>query len=547
MLSFKLKEKLKRLPSAPGVYIMKSRNGRILYIGKAKKLNNRVRSYFQVSNKDRKTLFLVSKIYDFEFYVTQNEVESLILEANLIQKERPPYNIRLKDDKQYPYLGFTNESYSALRVVRKKTFLFSEYFGPYTSVYPMRRTLDFINKNFKLRKCNKKLQYGKKVGKPCLYYQIGQCLGPCLGNVEVKEYEKNLQSVRSLLLGNYKELISKLKKDMKNFSKKLEFEKAAEKKHLLDYLQSTAEKQNITLEGAREVDAFYLGVYEETIHILVFFLRKEKISGRKSFFYENSFGQMSTELMSTFLNQFYSETDYLPDTILTSVLPENYNVLKKLLEEKFQKKIQLNLFDKMEATPLFELMKKNSQIMTEEHLLESLRENKEKGLYELKKILHLKKIPFRIEGFDISNTSGKQPVASMVSFKNGIPDKKEYRKFKIKTVEGINDFAMMEEVVARRYQRLINEKKELPDLILIDGGPQQLKFAKKSLDLLNVSIPLISLAKKEELIFKFDSAIPIKLDKSSKALQILQYVRDESHRFAITFHKKLRHKNFLSE
>jgi excinuclease ABC subunit C len=544
--NIKLESQLQRLPHSPGVYIMKDMREKILYIGKASDLKKRVGSYFRENVKEIKTRFLMSKVHGLEFYNTANETEAFILEANLIQKEKPPYNLRLKDDKRYPYLALTSGAYPRLVVTRNKNDRYRSYFGPYTNNGAMRKTLDFIDKSFMLRKCDRSLAEGKVVGKPCLYFQIGQCKAPCTGSFPMSEYVLFVQEVESFLDGNYGKLLGELENKMSVFATALDFEHAAKLRDIIQSVKELDEKQNVNMENAGYTDAFHVVSKDGFFNLIVFFIRNEKITGRRNFIHEAKLPETNAEVLSDFVRQFYSESSELPDTVLIPFDIDDRDGLSAWLSGKFGKSVLVRKSDTENEQKFVRLLELNAGHQLDEFLIEKMEREKDRTLLDLREALDLPRMPFRIEAFDNSNLSGKNPVASMVSFRNGLPDKKNYRHFKIRTVEGIDDFATMTEVVGRRYQRVLNENLDLPDLILIDGGPQQLKSAMKSLHALGIkNVPVIGLAKREEEIYRPGIKEPVVLSKDSKALQLLQRVRDEAHRFAVTFHKKLRDKDFI--
>ena len=522
---------------------MKDIKGRILYIGKAINLKKRVSSYFR-KNENLRLNLLVKKIHNIEFYTTASEQEALILEASLIRKEQPPYNIKLKDDKNYPYLSLTNEPYPYLTISRNKKENNLVYFGPYTSVKAMRQAMSFISKNFKLRKCKKKLVYGKPSGKPCIYFQMEQCLGICKGDITEERYNDIVQNVILFLNGNFEELIQNLENKMKEEAQSLKFEAAARLRNLIEDIKKTVEKQHITLNGAVETDIITAAEDLEQDRVLfsVVFIRNERITGRKNSICSNPLKLPLEELTGEFLKRYYTDNT-VPQVIICEKKIPDTKALQEWLSSLYQKSLIIKTAETAAEKRMLSIITYN----TKKQLEELKREEESKpsfikaGLKELKKIFKLKSIPQIIEGVDISNLGKDIPVASLVHFKKGIPEKKEYRKFHMHYTEKQNDFAMIREVVARRFQRLINEKKPLPDLVLIDGGPGQLSEAKKILDALNIkSVCLISLAKKEELIYLPDSKKPLRLEKHSPALRILQSVRDEAHRFAICFHRDRR-------
>jgi excinuclease ABC subunit C len=528
---------------------MRDSKGKILYIGKALVLKHRVRSYFQKNIDSIKTRFLVRRIADIEWYTTANEQEALILEAGLVQKEKPPYNIRLKDDKNYPYLALTRTPYPRLLVCRSKKDNHLAYFGPYTSSRSMRQALDFINQHFKLRKCSKELEFGTVRGKPCIYFQMEQCSAPCQGGVPDEEYNAVVREVMLFLNGDFEGLLADLQVRMKEHVQKKEFESAARLRDLTEDIRTIGLKQHITLDSDTETDIVTLAERSGRVLFSVVFVRNGRIAGRRNFPHTDGLGQSPDELLAGFLKRYYSENP-APGRVLVSSEPAEAPGIQEWISSREGRTVRVCEGSSASERKMVAILALN----TGRQLDEALIEERSKPLYgrkalaELGEKLGLKKKPRRIEGFDISNLGTDSPVASMVSFLDAKPDKSEYRKFHIKHTKGQNDFAMIRETVGRRYQRLLNEKKPLPDLVLIDGGPGQLANAKAILDSLGLDrLPVISLAKKEELIFRPGIPEPLRLDRASKALFILQAVRDEAHRFAITFHKKTRSKKLKAE
>jgi excinuclease ABC subunit C len=556
----KLSRQLANLPDLPGVYIMRDSKDRILYIGKAVNLKKRVRSYFRKNPDSVKTLFLAQKISGIEFYTVDTEVEALILEANLVQKEKPPYNIRLKDDKQYASLAITRGPYPRLVVTRNRNDRYPRYFGPYTSGRAVRQTLDFINKNFKLRKCDRGVAPGKTVGKPCLYFQMGQCLAPCQGGVADEAYSAVVQEVVLFLDAEYEKLVPRLEARMRDLSKALDFEAAAGLRDAIEDIRHISQKQNVNLPHADDLDIACYAAKDGVYCLLVAFVRQGRITGRKVYFHSDPLGLPDSEVIGGFVKQYYASADHIPERIVVSTALADAAEVGLWLSGRAGRTVTLEAADSARGGQapdageppsmrgIVRMLTANAALQLEEHFIEEMARNRRHNLHELKNSLRLKRLPVRIEAFDISNLGADNPVASMVTFNKGVPDKSNYRRYKMKFTRGQNDFAMIEEVVGRRYQRLLNEKKPLPDLVLIDGGPGQLKSAFESVRRLGLKdLPLISLAKKEEQIHTLFSEKPVSLPRDSSALQLLQAIRDEAHRFAITFHKKLRSKKFLPE
>jgi len=551
-----LKDFLNKLPHLPGVYLMKSNNDQVIYVGKAKDLKNRISSYFSKSLNDKKTSVLVKNIHKIDFITTKNEVEALILEDTFIKKYQPKYNILLKDDKRYPFLKITiNEDYPRILIVRKRDKDNSLYFGPYTSAKSMRETLKLINRIFPIRKCNKNLKltnsqppYFKPVGQYCLYYQLNQCLAPCQGNVDPNEYKKIIDEIILFLKGKTDSLIESLNSLMQNYSKNYEFEKAARIRDRILHIKNIMEKQSIVSSQFESQDFIAFTKKDDIYNITILFIREGKVIGKNNFFVKKKFSEMSEEeILSSFIKQYYSNPSFLPSEIITDLMLEDSKAIEEWLYTLTNQKIKIRICETDFENRVIELARQNSIIELSNYLADIETKDAHKRLKDLMKVLKLKNVPKSIEAFDVSNIMGKFAVGSMVKFVNGLPAKNEYRKFNIKTVDGIDDFKMIEEIVYRRYKRLKEENKELPDLILIDGGKGQLQSAIKALEKNEIfNIPIISLAKKEEVIYLPNKEEPLKLNRNSPALKLLQNIRDEAHRFAITFHKEKRSKEIYS-
>ncbi len=527
------------LPQKPGVYIMHNSDDDIIYVGKAKKLKNRVQSYFRDEDKlDRpKTQVLMKHFAYLEYILTDTEKEALILEANLIKKYKPHYNISLKDGKQYPYIKVTNEEYPRVHITRRLLNDGASYYGPYTDATNARGFIDFINKNFKIRTC-------KHMDGPCLNYQIKQCDAPCVNNISRKDYNKNIKRVKLLLQGKYKTIIKQLERDMRRYSKAMEFEKAALVRDQIETIKITLEKQNI--QPTQDVDQDIIGIDHNGSEaaVVIISVRNGKTNKKDDLVLKQIEGFDDKEILTEFIKQYYS-TAPAPDEIILEDDINDRDIILEWLEEKQGHKIKINVAEDGHYLTLIKIAKKNAHISLTENTKEE-----ENPLLTLEQYLNLPKLPYHIEAFDISNISGIHAVASMVVFENAKPAKKMYRKFKMNT-PGPNDFAMMKEVITRRYSRISPDyDKEVdsndsmfikPDLVLIDGGKGQLGMAVEVFKELNINdVPLVGLAKRFEELYVPGRSDPIILPRKSTALHLLQYVRDESHRFAITFHRQLR-------
>lgn len=532
------------LPQKPGVYIMHNSEDKIIYVGKAKKLRNRVQSYFRDEDKlDRpKTQVLMRHFAYLEYILTNTEKEALILEANLIKKYKPHYNISLKDGKQYPYIKITNEEYPRILITRSLKNDKASYYGPYTDATNARGFIDFLNKNFKIRTC-------KHMDGPCLNYQIKQCSAPCINKISQKDYNNNVRRAKLLLNGKYKTILKKLERDMKRYSKNMEYEKAAMIRDQIQTIKVTLEKQDI--QPTKDVNQDIIGIDHNgnEAAVVILSVRNGKTNKKDDLVLKQIHGFTDKEILTEFIKQYYS-TAPIPDQLVLEDNIEDEEIIKEWLEEKQGHKIKIKVPTDGHYLTLIKIAKKNAHISLTENTKEE-----ENPLLTLEQYLNLPKLPYHIEGFDISNISGIYAVASMVVFENGKPAKNMYRKFKMNT-PGPNDFAMMKEVLTRRYSHISPDNNEEiknpndsiyihPDLVLIDGGKGQLGMAVEVFKELNITdVPLVGLAKKFEELYVPGRSDPIILPRRSTALQLLQYVRDESHRFAITFHRKIRGKAF---
>ena len=532
-------EKLKLLPDRPGVYLMKNRRGQIIYVGKAIKLKNRVRQYFQSSrNHSAKTLALVSHIEDLETIITANELEALILECNLIKKHHPKYNIMLRDDKTYPYLKLTlNEDYPRLITTRRVVKDGSRYFGPYTSGTAMKETLNLLRRLFPLRTC-------KHLGeRPCLEYHIKRCPAPCAGFVDKETYKEMVRSVCWFLEGKTEEIETALTEKMQQLAQKLEFELAGKIRDQLAAIRQITEKQKI-LTDTGDMDAVGMASSPLGTCMQVFFVRNGKILGRNQFLLTGNEDDSGENCLSAFFKQYYNDAVFIPKEILLPIDIEETALLEKWLLETKKAKAKIIVPKRGVKKDIVQMANENAAKYL--HDQESrLRDNQARSIgavYDLQKYLNLTKPPLRMECFDISHIQGSETVASMVVFQDGKPDKESYRRFKINSTEGKpDDFMSMREVTTRRYGKATAE--EMPDLIIIDGGKGQLSSA---LEIIrgagHMTVPVVGLAKQFEYIFMEYSPEPVILPRQSDALYLVQQIRDEAHRFAITYHRKLRTK-----
>ena len=551
-----LEEKLKNLPTAPGVYIHKNADGKIIYVGKAKNLKNRVRSYFQSGRgHDAKTRELVKRIADLEFIVVDNEVEALVLESNLIKKHKPRFNVLLKDDKQYPHLKMTQEPFPKVVITRKILRDGASYYGPFLPASLARRTLDLINRAFQLRTCD--IEIDGKLPRPCLEYHLKRCLAPCVKELcKPDEYQQATADVKLLLEGKNKELAANLQTRMWHFAENQNYELAAKYRDLHKTVLALAEQQKMATTAELDVDMFGFYREQQRLALQLFTMREGKIVGRREFFWEDLDAENFdvSEFLGEVLSQYYS-TDYVPVEIHVPADFADRETLEKALTERRGRRVRIFDPKRGQKRDMIELVENNAKIAFEQRF-RVLQPNSQKILEDLQEILELPYFPERIESFDISNIQGAENVAGIVVYENGKPARAEYRRLIIKTVEGANDFASMNEAVFRRYKRLLNEEKPLPQLIFIDGGKGQISAAAAALQTLDLeAIPIVGLVKPPKrhneishlLRFGYEDA-PIYFDASSPMFRFVQQIRDETHKTAIQYHRKRREmRDFTSE
>lgn len=516
------------LPKKPGVYIMRDANDEIIYIGKAKNLINRVRSYFREKLDRPKTQILMSHFDSLEYIVTNSEKEALILEATLIKKHRPRYNVQLKDDKRYPYVKITNEKYPRLIITRNITKN-GIYYGPFTDVTSVKKTVKFLKSLFKIRTC-------RNMDGPCLNSQIDLCYAPCSGEISKEEYDEIINKIDLFFQGKYSVIVKNLKKEMAEAAENEQFEKAAVLRDQITSIEEIMEKQFVDLvDDDLDQDVIAIAPNDNEVVVIIMPIRNGKIVGRDDFLMSGSQYESNSEILFAFIQQYYGFNRHIPKQILLNEPIDDTELLEEWLSDLRGNKVYIKVSMKGVKLRLVNMAQKNAEII--KHQKKAM----ENSLIELKKYLKLDKLPRIIEGYDISNISGKFAVGSKVSFKDAKPNKKKYKRFKIET-PGPNDFAMMKELLTRRLKMIDTD--EEPDLIVIDGGKGQLGMACEVLDELNLAhIPIIGLAKEFEEIYIPNSKRPIIIPKNNKALHLLQQVRDESHRFAITYHRKLRSDN----
>lgn len=552
-----LKEKLAMLPENPGVYLMKDKTDAVIYVGKAKNLRNRVRQYFGSYGKStRKVESMVKNINDFEYIIVGNEVESLILESNLIKELSPKYNILLRDDKQYPYIKVTvKDRFPKVEKTRRIIKDGAKYFGPYPNVTAVNEAIEVFEKRYKIRNCKLNLNKDPLNFKPCLNFYIKKCLGPCKGDVSVEEYGPMIDEILAFLAGDYT-IIDSIEKEMLTSSEELDFEKAAELRDMMNSLIALQEKQLMDSANTdnRDIIAFARGI--DSVVVQIFFIRLGKIVGREHFLIEDPYGATDEEIISDFMKQFYMGAAFVPKEILTETMPEDSEVLEEFLSEKAGKKVKISVPQKGEKSHLMSLVRKNALDMVSKYQdsYESKIKSNLLALEKLQETIGLKKLPRRIECYDISNISGVESVGSMVVFENGEAKKSDYRKFRIKTVVGPDDYASLKEVLERRFKRAREDKKGsftlLPDLILMDGGKGQVGIAKKVMKDLGIEIEVAGLVKDDfhttRAIIYEGKEYPLEI--RGGLYRLLYKIQEEAHRFAIGYHRSLHSKTaFKSE
>lgn len=550
-----LQSKLDHLPTKPGVYLMKSKAGEIIYVGKAVNLRNRVRSYFQQSrHQSPKTRVLVEHIADLDYIITDTEIEALILENNLIKQHSPWFNVRLKDDKTYPYIKVTvNEDFPRVLLVRKRLNDGARYYGPYTNVSAVRSTIKVLRKLFQIRTCNKNIKEGQR-DRPCLNYHIGRCAGPCAGLISREDYRVIVDEVCLFLEGRHERLIPSLREKMLEASQSLNFELAARIRDRIKALEQIVEKQKIVSAAQVDQDVFGFARAGDLACVQVFFIRGGKLIGRDHFMLDCRADDQPEEILTAFIKQYYYEQVIIPKEILTSEELTETELLSEWLTNRRGSKVYFLHPKRGDKKALVEMVTENAQMLLDVTRAQAERKEKEisRGLWELAHILNLSEPPQRIEAYDISNIQGNQVVASMVVFIDGKAVNDHYRRFKIQGVEGApNDYLAIQEVIRRRFSRGLREQKgevegdkfsEFPDLVLIDGGKGQLNSALAVRDHLGLTIPFISLAEKNEEIYVEGESEPIILPRESQGLYLVQRIRDEAHRFALAYHRHLRSK-----
>jgi excinuclease ABC subunit C len=542
---------LRTLPAKPGVYFFKDKYGKIIYVGKAANLNSRVRSYFgSPSNLPAKIQQLVSKIQDFEFVVTDSEQEALILECNMIKKHTPRYNASLKDNKTFPYLRIDiNEDWPGVYITRRVQKDGARYFGPFANAGSVRKTMRLVENIFPFRSCSKRIEGKDK--RPCLDYYIHRCLGPCIGAVEKQEYHNLINQVILFLQGKQELILRELNANMKAAAQQLQFEKAASLRDQIKAIEEVIEGHRIAIKLKGEKDIIGLAQNEKQTCVELFSIRNDKLMGQDHFIMEGTQGESARQIMTSFVKQYYTSASYIPRLILLQHPVDEPEMLSEWLGQHRGSKVRLQVPQRGAKKKLVDTVAENAaQGLQLAQVTEMKSEVIKSGLQQLKDRLHLPKLPRRIECYDVSNIQGALAVSSMVVLEKGWPKPAHYRRFRIKTVAGADDYAMIQETLRRRFKRGLTGEGTwaiIPDLVLIDGGKGQLNAALEVRQELGLgSIPMVSLAKENEEAFIPGDPQPVYIAKDSPALHILQRARDEAHRFAISYHRKLRHKEVIA-
>lgn len=565
---FDIEEELKKLPGLPGVYIMHDEHDEIIYVGKAISLKNRVRQYFQSSrNKSAKILQMVERIRRFEYIVTDSELEALVLECNLIKEHRPKYNTMLKDDKTYPFIKVTlGEEYPRVLISRTMKKDKSRYFGPYTSAGAVKDTIDLVKKLYKIRSCSKNLP--KEIGKdrPCLYYHIGQCGAPCQNKISKEEYRRSIDEALDFLNGNHGPVLKMLEEKMNEASEAMEFETAIEYRNLIRSVKQVSERQKITHGDGEDKDVLALALDDTdsftTVDavVQVFFIRSGRMIGREHFYLRAAPQDTRAVILSSFIKQYYAGTPFVPRELMLETEIEDHDLVEQWLSGKRGQKVYLHVPKKGTKEKLVEMARENAEIVLRQ---DRERIKREEGrtigaVHEIEALIGVERA-MRMEAFDISNISGFESVGSMIVYEKGKPKRSDYRKFRIRTVQGPDDYASMEEVLTRRFTHGLEERKELeekgmgfemgsfsrfPDLILMDGGRGQVNVALRVLDRLGISIPVCGMVKDDfhrtRGLYYENKELP--MDTRSEAFKLVTRIQDEAHRFAIEYHRSLRSK-----
>ena len=554
---FIIEEELKKLPAKPGVYIMHGEKDEIIYVGKAISLKNRVRQYFQSSrNKGAKIERMVTHITRFEYIITDSELEALVLECNLIKEHRPKYNTMLKDDKSYPFIKVTvNEPYPRVLFARRMKKDKARYFGPYTSGGAVKDVIELVRKLYQVRSCNRNLPRDTGKDRPCLYYHMKQCKAPCQGYISQEEYRKNINKVIKFLNGDFQDTISELMEKMQKASEEMRYEDAMEYRDLIRSIEKIGERQKITGYGQEDRDIIAVAMDEsedlrdQDAVVQVFFIRDGKLIGRDHFYLRVAKGDTKSQVLSSFLKQFYAGTPFIPSEIMLQSEIEDADIIEEWLTTRRKQKVHIRVPKKGTKEKLVELALENARMVLSK---DRERIKREEGrtigaVHEVEEWLGLKNV-VRMEAYDISNISGFESVGSMVVYEKGRPKRSDYRKFKIKWVQGPNDYASMEEVLTRRFTHESNGEFDsfarLPDLILMDGGRGQVNIALKVLNDLGIRIPVCGMVKDDHHRTRglYFNNVEIPIDTSSEGFRLITRIQDEAHRFAIEYHRSLRSK-----
>ncbi|MBC3888659.1 excinuclease ABC subunit UvrC [Acetobacterium paludosum] len=551
------KDKLKELPQSPGIYMMKNNQGEIIYVGKAINLRNRVRQYFHSQhNLTSKTAVLVSHIETIETIVTDSEMEALILECNLIKTHMPRYNILLKDDKSYPWIRVTiNEEYPRIMMTREYKKDGSKYFGPFTSAFAVKNTIEAILKIYPLKTCNRQVMFGKKIGRPCLNFHIGQCQAPCRGNVSMEKYGQDIQSILDILNGRHPNLIKILKDKMDSAAMQQNYEEAAMLRDQISGIEHIVEKQKIISNTKQDQDFIAMAMADDMGCVQVFHVREGKLMGRDHFFLEGIAEVKLSEIMESFVKQYYSSCGFIPREIILREAMEDEKTIEQWLSLTAGKKIELHIPQRGKKIKMLEMVAENADLALKQHLLEKRqKEERSKSRLEgLADLLELEKIPKRIEAYDISNISGTNNVGGMVVFEDGKLNRKACRRFKIKSVEGQNDYASMQEMVFRRMERAMKVQETntflpLPEIMMIDGGLGHVTAVESIVSLYPVSIAVCGLVKDDHHRLRgiFYQGKEVALKKATPLGVFLFEVSEEVHRYTLGYHQVLRNKEMLA-
>lgn len=555
---FDIQSELKKLPDKPGVYLMHDKHDNIIYVGKAIVLKNRVRQYFQSSrNQSAKIQKMVSQITSFEYIITDTELEALVLECNLIKEHNPKYNTMLKDDKAYPYIKVTvNEEYPRVLFARKISRDKAKYFGPYKSAGAVKETLELLRRIYGVRSCNKKVEWGSVNNRPCLYYHMKQCPAPCQGNVSQEEYGERVKGIIEFLNGNYGNVVCHLETKMMKASQQLDFETAASYRDLIQSVKSVVSKQKINMEQGTQRDVVAMATDGEDAVVVVFYIREGKLLGRDHFHMAGAGGENKETILTNFVKQYYIGTPYVPKEIFVQYPLLETSIIETWLTEKSSQKVTIVCPQKGTKHQLVQLAYENAKnvLIQDGEKLKREQQRTIGAVKELEELLGLQDL-HRMEAFDISNTNGYEAVASMIVFEDGSPKNREYRRFKIRTVKGPDDYKSMEEVLNRRFLHGMKELEEgknlkgsfceFPDIIMMDGGKGQVNVALRVLEQLGIDIPVCGMVKDDNHRTRglYYNNKEYSFTRTSHVFQLLTRIQDEAHRFAITYHKLLRNHN----